>query len=313
MINRSNSVTVSNNITYQQHTKPSDEKELLQMDLTKRSFSLSSYYKRRFSALVSGNHGEYGLTNSKQDEAVAFWRSTVAQIEAPYSSAVLDTEQKDSPPPITPYQQLCSITPIGKNSNRAVCKFILRELYATETSYHHLLKFIYCKYMQPMNIALQEQNNPLFTRQSSTDVVTLFAHLPQLLQLSEHLIPSLEQAMAIQDTKGAARAFISLREQLVIFLRYTIHYQSNFRFIRKMCQTNPMLLHIQRECLSHHDTRRMSIADYLIAPIQRVPRYCLLLQDLLKHTPPYDQSHPVLKKSVALVTSLADTMNLYSI
>ncbi|CDH57769.1 predicted protein [Lichtheimia corymbifera JMRC:FSU:9682] len=165
--------------------------------LISRSFSLSSYYKRRFSALVTGSHGDYGLTNSKQDEAVAFWRSTVAQIEAPYSStAVLNTEQK--------------------------------------------------KYMQPMNIALQEQNNPLFTRQSSADVVTLFAHLPQLLQLSEHLIPSLEHAMAIQDSKGAARAFISLRERLVIFLRYTIHYQSNFRFIRKMCQTNPMLLHIER-------------------------------------------------------------------
>lgn len=64
--------------------------------LISRSFSLSSYYKRRFSALVSGSHGEYGLSNSKQDEAVAFWRSTVAQIEAPYSSAVLDTEQKVS-------------------------------------------------------------------------------------------------------------------------------------------------------------------------------------------------------------------------
>lgn len=63
--------------------------------LISRSFSLSSYYKRRFSALVSGSHGDYGLTNSKQDEAVAFWRSTVAQIEAPYSStAVLNTEQK---------------------------------------------------------------------------------------------------------------------------------------------------------------------------------------------------------------------------
>ena len=36
MINRSNSVTVSSNIAYQQHTKPCDEKELLQMDLTKR-------------------------------------------------------------------------------------------------------------------------------------------------------------------------------------------------------------------------------------------------------------------------------------
>lgn len=140
--------------------------------LISRSFSLSSYYKRRFSALVTGSHGDYGLTNSKQDEAVAFWRSTVAQIEAPYSStAVLNTEQKvhnqcyffssvlrdflftepflqqDLPPPnpsITPYQQLCSVAPMGKNSNRAVCKFILRELYATETSYHHLLKFIYC-------------------------------------------------------------------------------------------------------------------------------------------------------------------------
>lgn len=226
--------------------------------------------------------------------------------------------------------------------------------------------------MQPMNLALQEQNNPLFTRQSAADVVALFAHLPQLLQLSEHLIPSLEHAMTIQDSKGAARAFISLRERLVIFLRYTIHYQSNFRFIRKMCQTNPMLLHIERVrdkeetlcfqsywhfwwfCRNVYPGMTLEewalqtiwllrFKEYLDIVFYCKVRYkhalcffvyvyicdvlgmCNHIQspietchwhpfiDLLKHTSPYDQSHPVIKKSVTLVTSLADTMNLYSI
>ncbi len=35
--------------------------------------------------------------------------------------------------------------------------------------------------------------------------------------------------------------------------------------------------------------RRLSINDFLIKPVQRLPKYVILLKDLLKHTP---KDHP---------------------
>lgn len=44
-----------------------------------------------------------------------------------------------------------------------------------------------------------------------------------------------------------------------------------------------------RACLSVKRCRRMWLDDHLISPIQRIPRYVLLLRDLLKRTVP---DHP---------------------
>ncbi|KAI9278713.1 Dbl homology domain-containing protein [Phascolomyces articulosus] len=159
--------------------------------------------------------------------------------------------------------------------------------------------------MQPMVIAMQNKD-PLLVKKSG-DIPTLFGHLPQLLKVSQELIQMLDRQVPVE------HVFMALQEELTIFLRYAVHYKTYFKTIRKACQTNVLLLSIERECLARRDTNRMGIADYLIAPIQRVPRYCLLLQDLLKHTETKDPSHYELCTAFKMMTTLASVMNINNV
>ncbi|KAI8144691.1 Dbl homology domain-containing protein [Fennellomyces sp. T-0311] len=259
-----------------------------------RSMSLSEYYRRRFSSLIVTNN-EFGnsmtrarsvLFRNKQERAVAIYKRSVAQLDSPASSPVLlpvaDTKTS--------------------SKNEAMRAFILNELYATETSYYRLLDLIYTKYMQPMDAAMQNKD-PLLVKKSG-DIPILFGHLPQLLKVSQTLIQMLDQQLHV------AHAFMGLQDELAVFLRYAVHYKRYFKTIRRACQTNSLLLSIERECLAQRESNRMGMSDYLIAPIQRVPRYCLLIQDLIKHTPTTDPAYFELRTVFKMMTTLASVMNI---
>jgi hypothetical protein len=49
--------------------------------------------------------------------------------------------------------------------------------------------------------------------------------------------------------------------------------------------------------------------DFLIMPIQRVPRYVLLLSELLKYTPPDQPDHEDLKSALAMMKESAERIN----
>jgi hypothetical protein len=53
----------------------------------------------------------------------------------------------------------------------------------------------------------------------------------------------------------------------------------------------------------------MSLQSYLIMPIQRIPRYKMLLSDLLSHTPTTHPDHANLTSAVALVGGVAVHIN----
>ena len=52
-----------------------------------------------------------------------------------------------------------------------------------------------------------------------------------------------------------------------------------------------------------------SLPDYLILPVQRVPRYRMLLESLLQYTSPYDPERAVIKKALDSVAVVADSIN----
>ena len=46
----------------------------------------------------------------------------------------------------------------------------------------------------------------------------------------------------------------------------------------------------------------MTLSSFLISPIQRVPRYCMLLEGLVKSTPAAHPDHSLLAQSLAAVS-----------
>ncbi|ORZ01480.1 Dbl homology domain-containing protein [Syncephalastrum racemosum] len=191
----------------------------------------------------------------------------------------------------------------GGAKEQALCRFIIHELHTTEQSYCRLLQMIYTNYMRPMEVALQAKD-PL-TIKKSNDILVLFCHLPQLLQLSERFLDQFTEI----DLDTVINTFTALQDDFAIFLRYAVHYRSNWKSIRKACRSNALFLNIDQECLARKETNRLGMADYLIAPIQRVPRYCLLLKDLLRYTSKCDPRYPALESVLLKMMSLAAVMD----
>lgn len=122
--------------------------------------------------------------------------------------------------------------------------------------------------MYPM-IAASQTKDPLV---KSGDIPILFNHLPELIQLSDKLLQGLEQS---KDKIG--QVFRSIEADLVVFLKYAMHYKDNYKTIKRAC-SNVLFVKIDQENLARRDTNRLGMSDYFIAPIQRIPRYCLLIK-----------------------------------
>ncbi|OAD06377.1 hypothetical protein MUCCIDRAFT_160047 [Mucor lusitanicus CBS 277.49] len=191
----------------------------------------------------------------------------------------------------------------------AVARFIISELYYTEKSYYQFLMFIRSNYMEPMQTASRSKI-PLV---KPADVHVLFYHLPDLISMSEKLLGKLEAyANDVGDSPGTAigQIFKDMEDDFAVFLKYAIHYQGHMKAIRRASNTG-YAIKIDRESRTcRKESNRLGLADYLIAPFQRVPRYELLLKDLLKHTHiPHQKKHDlVVAKNI--ISGLAATMNM---
>lgn len=128
--------------------------------------------------------------------------------------------------------------------------------------------------MQPM-VAASQSKDPLV---KSTDIPILFKHLNELVQLSDKLIFYFQSTKRKEDV-NIGYLFRSLESDLVVFLKYVMHYKINIKTIKRACN-NVLFIKIDQENLSRRDTNRLGMADYLIAPIQRIPRYCLLIKGM---------------------------------
>lgn len=63
------------------------------------------------------------------------------------------------------------------------------------------------------------------------------------------------------------------------------------------------------QSLQDSQQQQQSLTSLLIMPVQRVPRYKLLLQELLKQTPPDHPDTPDLRSSLQLIGAVADHIN----
>ena len=57
------------------------------------------------------------------------------------------------------------------------------------------------------------------------------------------------------------------------------------------------------------ESRGLILQAFLVLPVQRIPRYKLLLEDLLKKTPPSHIDYLDLKRAISLISEIAIFFN----
>ncbi|KAI8968266.1 Dbl homology domain-containing protein [Mycotypha africana] len=198
-------------------------------------------------------------------------------------------------------------------------KFIMAELLTTEETYLNHLTTIKNFYMDPLIEAASptttsattvihlHQQKPLVNLK---DVEIIFAFIPQLIVLSTVLVHRLHECITnyLEDDRNLndvciGKIMCEFESYFSIYISYSVNFTKSRKHLAKASSNIVYRQLVQKE------TNRMVLADYMIAPIQRITRYGLLLTDLQKHSSTKHPDYPYLDRARKCMSALAYAMN----
>mgnify|MGYP003385829446 CR=1 FL=1 len=154
--------------------------------------------------------------------------------------------------------------------------YIIKEMIATEETYVKKLQFILSIFMVPLQ------------QQKVLDDETLkyqFGSVPLILEKHQQLYESLSNV----DYEKVGLLFKEFSEELHVYEEYMVNFDPALTKRAALLMSNRKFANFVEAARSDPDAAGLGIESFLIAPVQRIPRYRLLLQELIKYT---DFEHP---------------------
>lgn len=204
------------------------------------------------------------------------------------------------------------LVPGHKEMSRELChqQEALWELLTTELIYVRKLKI-----MTDLLAAglLNLQRVGLLTEVSAE---TLFGNVPSLIQAhrsfwEEVLGPTLEETRASGqplDPVSLQDGFLTCSQRFQPYVLYCLRVRQTMAYAREQQDHNPLFHIFVQWCEKHKRSGRQMLGDLLIKPHQRITKYPLLLQAVLKRTPK-PQAQEALTAMIAAMESFLRHIN----
>lgn len=149
------------------------------------------------------------------------------------------------------------------------------EVLVTERSYVDSLNTLVSKYMNPMN-QHSLSRKPLITKQQINEI---FANVEEIINYHTMLLEGLERRVSKFNTKTClGEFFISMTDYLRCYTNYVNNYNNSIALLTQLEENSDFANFLKS--LTDSQIKGKSIYTYLIMPIQRIPRYILLLKVL---------------------------------
>ncbi|KNE56373.1 hypothetical protein AMAG_02186 [Allomyces macrogynus ATCC 38327] len=217
-----------------------------------------------------------------------------ADLMARVRAEIAGTDDSASPAP-SPAVSHGELAP-KKPADLAKRKNIIAEILATEDTYIAELAYLVEHYVKQM-----EERQIL----SAEEVKGLFSNVESILKFHRDFLVGAMRAN--QDRLGRVFAqhsaylkmysvFINAYDQAMVDLS---KWLAKRKKVRQFCDT-------AAQDPAHH---QINLQAYLMLPIQRIPRYRLLLQSLLKHTPEDHADYADLTRALAEIEAIAKKIN----
>ncbi|XP_015511669.1 rho guanine nucleotide exchange factor 17 isoform X3 [Neodiprion pinetum] len=163
---------------------------------------------------------------------------------------------------------------------------VVVELYDTERSYVEALQILVNKYLQPLK---SPENSGLV---DSATVDEIFYQIPAILSHHEIFLEELRKRLESWELRQTiGDVFLDVFTKPDVLETYTLfldNWKSAEKAIKSTCQAKPAFARFL-ETMEREHKGKLGLDQLLIKPVQKIPRYELLIQRLLKHT---DQNHP---------------------
>ncbi|XP_053384716.1 rho guanine nucleotide exchange factor 39-like [Mercenaria mercenaria] len=169
---------------------------------------------------------------------------------------------------------------------------ITEELFETEKTYIHHLELAYKFFEFPLRF------NCLVSERAHAQ---LFSNLEQILEVNKKLLEYMEQT-----TVGTAFKFLG--PFLKLYSMYANNHQQAISTLQDSLK-NEKFAEFIREQEDRPEVMGLKIGALLITPVQRIPRYKLLLEDLLENTSEEHHDYAMLKEAAKQVGEIARHIN----
>merc|ERR1719219_2598431 len=196
-------------------------------------------------------------------------------------------------------------TPSIMTPDQTKRRFIINSLVQSENNYLESLNRLMTDYKVP----LEESSPPIL---SEAKVATMFYRVPEILQIHSQFRIALSEAVKNWDEdEKIGDVFVASFSKSVVLEVYS-DFINNFSEAMELakCESkrkSAFADFLKVKQITAHD--RLNFFGLMVKPIQRFPQFILLLQDLLKETPPGHDDRMALQLALTTLESLAEMLN----
>ncbi|KAF3836099.1 hypothetical protein F7725_028657 [Dissostichus mawsoni] len=173
----------------------------------------------------------------------------------------------------------------------------LTEIKQTEEKYTETLESIEKHFMTPLTMFL-----------SMVEMEKVFVNIPDLVKVHKGLLVEIQDSVHHRSAQNLHQIFITFKERLLIYGKYCSHVETAIICLDDICKEREDVRMKLEECSKRANYGKFTLRDLLVVPMQRVLKYHLLLQELMKHT--HDSSDKTnLRTALDAMKDLAQYVN----
>eukprot|EP01133_Synstelium_polycarpum_P019003 gene19003-22747_t len=193
-----------------------------------------------------------------------------------------------------------------RDKNDQKRKQIAEEILQTEKAYVGKLKAIVDIYYIPLKTASTENPHPPLTVEQ---VHSIFSEILTIYNYNSHFLTTLEERMKSNNSSLVlGDLFISITDFLKSYSVYINNYSKGLATLEKV-RKNSNIEALFQSFQENPLCGNLDLTSLLIQPVQRIPRYILLLDQMIKYTNKNSADLASLTKALDKMKVLASEMN----
>lgn len=179
---------------------------------------------------------------------------------------------------------------------------IIRDIIKTEDTYIQGLTTLVNVFLTP----LRTNKKKLLPEK---DVKIIFSNAEQILSINKELFSALQEAMNSWPRSKIGEVFMRMAPYLKVYTTYINNFDLAANTVLNCEARISKFAAWSAKCQARPECRGLNLSSFLIMPVQRIPRYRLLLNDLIKSTPENHVEYESLNKALNLIQDTATFVN----
>mmetsp|Transcript_20022 Transcript_20022/g.60632 ORF Transcript_20022/g.60632 Transcript_20022/m.60632 type:complete len:619 (+) Transcript_20022:1010-2866(+) len=144
------------------------------------------------------------------------------------------------------------------------------------------------------------------------DLNAVFANIKTIMACNQQFLADLEKHKELEPHERASKTMVTISSYAGFFKMYSVYINNYDNAMRVLCRLrqNPVVAAFIRACELQPTCHNKVLSDFLIQPVQRMPRYRLLLQQVLKATGNgYEEERELIRDALKKIEESTHTVN----